>query len=154
MIHCVHKTLEHSQHPFQLALFPSNSWECVAVSMFQESFPIGSFQAATQFYRLRQLTSTDVCCSMWSASVAGNIQFTNREVGLFACEILFLNLFWLHLLLQLFFGTLYKQCLLPFLKKFSFQTVKMAKQKRFNCEHIFCKILGCKERRRKACQKL
>lgn len=54
---------------------------------------------------------------MWLASVAGNIQFTNREVGLFVCEILFLNLFLLHLLLQLSFGILHKYCVVPVLRK-------------------------------------
>lgn len=121
--------------------------------MFQESFPTGSFQAATQFYRLGQLTSTDVCHSVWSASVAGNIQFTNREVDLFVYEILFWNLFWLHLLLQLPFGILYKWCPSTYLDKI-YQTVKTAKQKRLNCEHVFWKILGYKERWRKACKKL
>lgn len=120
--------------------------------MFQESFSIGSFQAATQFHRLGQLTSTDVCHSVWSASVAGNIQFTNREVDLFVYEILFLNLFWLHLLLQLSFGILHKCFLLPIRRKFT--KLKMAKQKRLSCECVFWKILGCKERRRKVCQKL
>jgi len=63
---------------------------------------------------------------MWLASVAENIQFTNGEVGLFVCEILFLNLFWLHLLLQLSWHN--SQIVSStYLDKISFQIVKNSK---------------------------
>lgn len=133
--------------------------------MFQELFPIWSFQAATQFYRLGQSTHTDVGCSMRSASVTGNIQFTNRGVGIFVCKMLFSNLFWLHLLLHLFWRTSQILCL-AVLRKISFQIVKMAGkkkkkiQKRFKCE-CFTYVYVClvfkkniRVQRRKTRQKL
>lgn len=90
-----------------------------------------------------QWTSTDVCCSMWSAPEAGNAPCTNRETALFVWEFVFWNLLRPHLLLQLSAGTVYKSRLL--LETASFQLVKMANQESLSCELDFGKSWDVKE---------